>query len=594
MSRDQNNQKPKNNVNPNVQNEQLFNDRNMNLNSNLSKELDKMKDKNNVKTEKGDNNSSTNSLKKDDSQKIILDSKNNERNPSVKKAKKKKEKREKSTQNSKEMNLNETDDENDELSNDTISKNNYSKAESNNRRKNKNKNLNKKEIENTETTQEFTGNVETKFINYVYTKYIDKIIIKSEENIENINDLKEDIIEINNNTNISSNIVIKKELNHLKIKTPNTEFNIPCDILYESEIKVIIEYILSKFIKSLIKYTRLRGKETFGFDLKFLKVSFSINLDKPEEILTKKIIDLFIGPARKEIDLLLKIENENKNPFIFKKLNILFNKNVEEIFEKYLKDEYINIINDGLDFKFEEFETFETNFKDYEAQKKDIKKIIYLFFKIENPEQISETDNIGTQQNESNFFDYRKLITNQIVQSIHNVNNNYSLDKCKKKLFTPTTKYLVEGYKVENYKTFFRKNIKYIYSDIRPKKISDELKEDKKRKEYYEEPINEVSKSEKKLDLLNNYGKIYDIAKAYILDKKFIEITYKNGKKFKLYLINFKTYKDCFEHLEQDLFDRIRNDYIKLINGVIPSRERGEKKDLSVTENEFLQKKKKF
>ena len=75
MSRDQNNQKPKNNVYPNVQNEQLFNDRNMNLNSNLSKELDKMKDKNNVKTEKGDNNSSTNSLKKDDSQKIILDSK---------------------------------------------------------------------------------------------------------------------------------------------------------------------------------------------------------------------------------------------------------------------------------------------------------------------------------------------------------------------------------------------------------------------------------------------------------------------------------------------------------------------------------------
>ena len=109
----------------------------------------------------------------------ILDSKNNERNPSVKKAKKKKGKRNKCTQNSKEMNLNETDDENDELSNDIISENNYWEAESNNKRKNKNKILNKIEIENTETTQEFTGNEETKFIDYVSPKYINTIIIKN-------------------------------------------------------------------------------------------------------------------------------------------------------------------------------------------------------------------------------------------------------------------------------------------------------------------------------------------------------------------------------------------------------------------------------
>ena len=284
MSRDQNNQKPKNNANPNVQNEQLYNERNMNLNSNLSKELDKMKDKNNVKTEKGDNNSSTNSLKKDDSQKIILDSKNNERNPSVKKAKKKKGKRNKCTQNSKEMNLNETDDENDELSNDIISENNYWEAESNNKRKNKNKILNKIEIENTETTQEFTGNEETKFIDYVSPKYINTIIINSKEDTENINDLKEDIIEINNNTSISSNIVIKKESNHLNIKTPIKEFYIPCDILFELEILIIIEYILSEFIKSLIKFTRLRGNKLFEYVLKFLKLNFTINSDNPQKI----------------------------------------------------------------------------------------------------------------------------------------------------------------------------------------------------------------------------------------------------------------------------------------------------------------------
>ena len=572
MSRDQNNQKPKNNANPNVQNEQLYNERNMNLNSNLSKELDKMKDKNNVKTEKGDNNSSTNSLKKDDSQKIILDSKNNERNPSVKKAKKKKGKRNKCTQNSKEMNLNETDDENDELSNDIISENNYWEAESNNKRKNKNKILNKIEIENTETTQEFTGNEETKFIDYVSPKYINTIIINSKEDTENINDLKEDIIEINNNTSISSNIVIKKESNHLNIKTPIKEFYIPCDILFELEILIIIEYILSEFIKSLIKFTRLRGNKLFEYVLKFLKVNFTINSDNPQEILKKKIIDLFIGPARKEIDSLLKIEKENKDPNIKIILNLLFYKNVEEIFKTYLKDEYLNISNDGLYIKLQEFETFETNFKDYEEKKQDIKKIIYLFFKIENPENFSEIDITGIKQNVLNLFNFRKLITNQIVKSIHNVINNYSLDKCGKKLFTPTIKFLVEGYKVKNYNKFFSKNIIYIYSDIRPKKKN-------KERINYKEPINEVSKSEKKLYLLINYGKIHDIAKAFILDEKFIEITYKNGKKFKLYLINFKTYKDYFKNLEPNLFDFLRNDYINLLNGGIPSRERGENKD---------------
>ena len=463
MSRDQNNQKPKNNANPNVQNEQLYNERNMNLNSNLSKELDKMKDKNNVKTEKGDNNSSTNSLKKDDSQKIILDSKNNERNPSVKKAKKKKGKRNKCTQNSKEMNLNETDDENDELSNDIISENNYWEAESNNKRKNKNKILNKIEIENTETTQEFTGNEETKFIDYVSPKYINTIIINSKEDTENINDLKEDIIEINNNTSISSNIVIKKESNHLNIKTPIKEFYIPCDILFELEILIIIEYILSEFIKSLIKFTRLRGNKLFEYVLKFLKVNFTINSDNPQEILKKKIIDLFIGPARKEIDSLLKIEKENKDPNIKIILNLLFYKNVEEIFKTYLKDEYLNISNDGLYIKLQEFETFETNFKDYEEKKQDIKKIIYLFFKIENPENFSEIDITGIKQNVLNLFNFRKLITNQIVKSIHNVINNYSLDKCGKKLFTHTIKFLVEGYKVKNYNKFFAKKVYLIF-----------------------------------------------------------------------------------------------------------------------------------
>ena len=78
--------------------------------------------------------------------------------------------------------------------------------------------------------------------------------------------------------------------------------------------------------------------------------------------------------------------------------------------------------------------------------------------------------------------------------------------------------------------------------------------------------------------------------RAFIYDEKFIKITDDNGNEFKLYLINFKTYKDYFGHLSKELFDDYKNDYINLLNGIIKSRER-RKKNLKQKENDYLKKK---
>ena len=117
----------------------------------------------------------------------------------------------------------------------------------------------------------------------------------------------------------------------------------------------------------------------YGFELKKIKNNFSINFDKPEEILTKKVIDLFGGSAREEIELLIQKEKEKKSITNKNKLIIFLYENCGEMFMKYLNDEPF-ITKDKLRMKLEGFDTFEETFKDYDNKKKeDIKKCIYLF-----------------------------------------------------------------------------------------------------------------------------------------------------------------------------------------------------------------------
>ena len=155
-------------------------------------------------------------------------------------------------------------------------------------------------------------------------------------------------------------------------------------------------------------------------------------------------------------------------------------------------------------------------------KKEDIKKCIYLFFKIEYQEKISEEDNTQTKQITQNYYDSRKLINNKAIgQSFHTVLKNFVSEKYKIKLFKPTLNALLK-YKEEEYNKFYCKNLKFIYSNVRPKK--------NKENKNYSEPINlalekELEKKDnRKLNLLLNHGIIINLMKAFINDEKFINI----------------------------------------------------------------------
>ena len=117
----------------------------------------------------------------------------------------------------------------------------------------------------------------------------------------------------------------------------------------------------------------------FKIEIKIEENCFWVNFDKIEEILKKKVRDLFVGSSLEEIDKLIKIEKENNDNSNQKKANLLLNENCKERFIKYLEDD--NKIKIGkLNMELQGFETFEHHFeKDREEENNNIKKCIYLF-----------------------------------------------------------------------------------------------------------------------------------------------------------------------------------------------------------------------
>ena len=81
--------------------------------------------------------------------------------------------------------------------------------------------------------------------------------------------------------------------------------------------------------------------------------------------------------------------------------------------------------------------------------------------------------------------------------------------------------------------------------------------------------------------------------KAFIFDEKVITIGDNNGNEFRVYLINFKTYKDYFDHLPKSLFDKFKSHYFDLLSYYIQPREGRKIKDIEEEGKggSFLQKK---
>ena len=426
-------------------------------------------------------------------------------------------------------------------SNDTINKITYSNGESNKQRKKNNVVPQQNETEDPKTTQANTTKEETKSI---------------------------------------------EDINKIKIK----------NVLYESEFKTINEVCSQNFLDSLVEFTENRIGEKLNKSLIKIKLN-------DIHIYNKKIIDIFEGSIREEIESQLKKENENNEQRNQKKLNLLFNEIFKERYIKFLNDDKF-ILNEGLKMELEGFKTFSNYYENIE-QKEDIKKCVYLFLKIDYPQNKSENKITETQQTTNNHYDSRKLITNQIVKSFHNVLNNIAYNYGNK-LYKPILKHIFK-YNVEDYEFSFKKSTNYIYSILKPKKQKEGINYNEKineiitlEKKEEEEEQEEQEKEPKniKINLLLENATIFDIAKAFINDEKFIKITIE-GKEFKLFLINFKTYKDYFKHLEKELYIDLRKDYIDLLEGRIPSRKSNlEKNNENENENEneieFLKKKRYF
>ena len=491
MTESQNNPKPNNNGDSNYKKEKpLLGIDGLNS-SNIYQDLDKMGDKSYALTDKEDNNSKSKSTK------ITL-------NLNDKKAKPfliEKKKDECIPKSSKGIGLEESDEVNNDLSDNKKNKISYSIGESNKQRKKRNKNkiLNEDENESTKITQK-----NTKFV-------------EGNNNSKNLNDLKKNI---DNIKDFKSNKKIIQLLNdYINNKIQNEIFDKPLDILSESEIKKIFEEIFLKYKQSLFKFASLRAEKMYGYELKNNKNNFSINIDKPEEILKKKNIDLFAGSAREELDFLIKNEKENNKITNKKILVLLFNENCKKRFLDYLND-VTYIEDDNLTMELQGFETFDKHFETYSKEKKnDLKKCIYLFLNIEYPEKLWDKDITKTKQTTRNYSDSKKSITNKAIEdSFHTVLYNFALEKYNIKLYNPTLSCVIE-YNTDEYYNFFDENAIYIYSDIKPKKHIEG--------KNYKLPLYEVLTFEKilekensKFDLLLNHEKIIIILKGFIFDKK--------------------------------------------------------------------------
>ena len=407
---------------------------------------------------------------------------------------------------------------------------------------------------------------------------------KQEKKQQILIDLKEDENkETNNNTFLNSNIS-EKDL-----------FHIP--ILYKTELENIIKIknILYNCLTNLIIFidNRAKTKIQYKFELKYICIDnlHKIDLDNYEDILKENLFNLFLGKfsnlnpeekegAKNEMILLLNFKNDN-NKHIDELLNIIFFTKIEEIFKIYVNDErYVK------NFLLKEFQTLKNDCKGYnEEEILKIKKYVNILLNIELPnlEESSKDDNRIIDINYSNK---RKDIIRKAIKSIFAILKDYVLIKYKEQLYTPTIDNKL-GNSVKEHAKLFNKKLKYIFSRLIPKNNKPDKDYSKRIDEVLKIEKKEEEKENRKLDKLLNYVQIFNIMRAFINDENIIK-NKKNNIEVEFYLINFKTFKDCFNDLNKEEKEAIKNDFIKLLAGDIVSRKKSKQRNLKLKKNKKL------
>ena len=332
-----------------------------------------------------------------------------------------------------------------------------------------------------------------------------------------------------------------------------------------------------------------------------------LNLDNYEEILKGNIDDLFIKYSnlnseekkefKKEEESLLNKENENKI-YKIKLLNLIFSKTIEEIFKMYLNDDK-HIAYGETKLFLEEFKTFIDDFNEYiSKQRQNIKKCINLLVgcKLANlPEDNNEKNQENLQKTQTtkiNHYNSRRSIIVASLKSFFKILKEYVKFNFNIDLFQPSYKKKIK-HNVDDYLAFMNNYLKFIFTNLVPKNSNPEKNYSQQINDVLQKEEKEEKEENRKLNKLLNSVHILNIVKAFLNDQKIINIKDENGNEIEFYFINFNTYKDCFIHLSKDTKDNYKNDFENLLEGKINSREKSEKRNLSLKNNQNLRKKRK-
>lgn len=180
------------------------------------------------------------------------------------------------------------------------------------------------------------------------------------------------------------------------------------------------------------------------------------------------------------------------------------------------------------------------------------------------------------QENQSNrnhtkdsYDNARKKIINSCKSEIYKTIKKYLSKNSNIKLHVPTIEKQM-GYSYESIEQFFDKKIYDIFCDSKPKKLKDEIKNN--REQYQHNTINinklledELKDENKQIKILNGLFNLYfkDFLAVYLNGKTEIKIF----DDINISLDGFETYDSCFKDIyDQNLRDKFKTKILEMLN----------------------------
>ena len=204
--------------------------------------------------------------------------------------------------------------------------------------------------------------------------------------------------------------------------------------------------------------------------------------------------------------------------------------------------------------------------------KENNKKNIFNTLRIGRPKK-NEDNNKQRYHNKNSFDNARKKIYNSCKLSIYNFIQESITSDLGIKLHRPTIEKQI-GSSYKNIKKFFNKKIYDIFCDSIPKRLKNEIKDNRNEYKHNKEMINKLLKQEKndpeiKDKILNKLFNLtfYDFLVVYLNDEDKLKIG-----DLTIDLKGFKTFGQCFNESKNKYTQAQKNMYKKHIFDIIENK----------------------